>query len=44
MDKKSLIQAQLEDIEEGIDESEGHDKSHLIGYRNVLRWVLDDVL
>lgn len=29
-------------MQQHIEEATGHDKSHRIGYRNALEWVLDD--
>lgn len=42
MKSETEIRARLELVEEQLENSDGHDLSHLIGQRNILRWVLDN--
>lgn len=34
------VRDKLREVEAKIDEREGHDKSHTIGFANALRWAL----
>lgn len=36
------IRERLKQVEAQLENSSGHDQSHLVGQRNILEWVLDD--
>jgi hypothetical protein len=42
MRSESEIQDRLELIEKQLENASGPDQSHLIGQRNILRWVIDE--
>lgn len=42
MKSENEIRARLQLIEEELENSSGHDQSHLIGQRNMLEWVLGE--
>lgn len=41
MRSESEIRERLERVEESLENSSGHDQSHLIGVRNALEWALE---
>ena len=42
MKSEAEVRELLEDVEERLEWTRGSDKSHLIGYRNALRQVLEE--
>lgn len=42
MKSETEIRERLERIEGDLENTSGHDQSHLIGQRNILEWVLED--
>lgn len=42
MKPEAEIRERLQQVEEQLENSSGHDQSHLVGQRNILEWVLDE--